>query len=401
MPNLYLRNNVWWCWGYDVDGKRWRESTHQRDRRAGELAAREIERRFAADPTARSRSKLTLERALNVVLDYQRQAGRAPNTIRASEYHAQHLLGHIEPKRQLASIGLVDTRRYLVARLDEGADRHTIAKELGMLTQAKRRCAKLGLYVPRVDPSHLIPDELGKVYTPRVRWLSLDEYHALHAELRRSSSHHSSTQDRSDYLLLYCHAGLRKAELFAVRGEDYDPVRHELRVRGTKTEEADRLVPLTEQAELVLVRRLDAAKGGAPFPVWHTVVRDIGRACERLEELWNPDVDFTPDPVTEARPVPPKPFPAATPNDLRRTFCSWLCNEGVPERVAAELLGHADTTMVRAVYGHLSRATMASAIRTLEKAVTRDVTEETGSAAQVTPLRDAAFAKMLDKTRKM
>lgn len=375
MPNLYLRGRTWWCWGYDVDGKRWRDSTHQRDRRAAELAAREIERRYAADPTARARAKLTLERALERVLAYQKQAGRAPATIRASTYHAQHLLAHLSPTGQLAAISLADTTRYVAARLDEGADRHTVAKELGMLTQAMRRCAKLGIFVPRVDPSHLVPDELGKVYTPRERWLSVDEYIALFVELQHAAKHHSSTTDRSDYLLVYCHAGLRKSELFSMRDAHYDPLRHELFVKGTKTEEAPRLVPLTEAAELVIARRIEAAKGAPPFPVWHTVCRDLERACERIG------------------------IAAVTPNDLRRTFCSWLCNEGVPERVAAELLGHADTTMVRAVYGHLDREAMARAVRALEGAVTRGVTAETETAVQPTPLRTAAFAKILEKTR--
>lgn len=395
MPRIYKRGRTFWCWGYDVDGKRWRESTHQVERRAAELAAREIERRYAADPTARARARLTLERALDIVRAYQEEAGRAPATLRAARYHAEHLVGHIDPRTQLDAIKLADTTAYLRARLAEGADRHTVAKELGLLTQAMRRCAKLGLFVLRVDPSHLIPDELGKVYTPRERWLSLDEYELLHAELRRSSQHHRSSDDRSDYLLMWCNTGLRKGELFAVRPEDYDPVRHELRVRGTKTDDADRLVPLTEAAELVLVRRIEAAKGGPPFPVWHPVVRDLARACERVEEQLNPEVDFSVTP----RPAAPKPFPAVTPNDLRRTFASWLCNQGVPERVTAELLGHTDTTMVRAVYGHLDRTTMAGAIRALQ-GVTRGVTAKSRKSGQVTPIRDAAFSKILEKSRK-
>jgi integrase len=375
VPRLYMRDRTYWCWGYDIDGKRWRESTHQVEKRAAELAAREIERRFAADPAARARSKLTIEKALKHVLTYQREAGRAPATIRAATYHAQHLVAHLNPAAPLASVKLADTTNYLRARLAEGADRHTVAKELGMLAQAIRRCAKLGIYVPAVDPSHLIPDELGKVYTPRERWLAVDEYHRLHAELRRTSAHPCSSTDRSEYLLMYCHEGLRKSELFAVEPEDYDPLRHELRVRGTKTEEADRLVSLTEAAEMVLARRIDAAGGGKPFPVWHTVVRDLGRACDRIG------------------------IARVTPNDLRRTFCSWLCNEGVPERVAAELMGHADTTMVRAVYGHLDRASMATAVKALESAVTRGVTANAKYPAHVTPLRSAAFAKILEKSR--
>jgi integrase len=49
-------------------------------------------------------------------------------------------------------------------------------------------------------------------------------------------------------------------------------------------------------------------------------------------------------------------------NDLRRTFCSLLRNAGVSLEDCADLLGHADITMVRQVYGHASKKTLKSAI---------------------------------------
>lgn len=342
---LFLRGRVWWCWGYDVDGKRWQESTHQRDRRAAELAAREIERRYAADPAHRTRSKLTLAKALEIVLDYQQQASKAPATLRATRYHAEHLIEHIDPQAPLSSITLADTTAYLRKRLAEGAHRHTIAKELRTLTQAMRRCAKLGVFVATVDPRHFVPDELGKVYTPRSRWLTRAEYEALLKDLGASLTHghRRSSQDRRDYLVVWCNVGLRKTELFDVQAGHYDAERHELFVDGTKTEEAHRIVSLNEEAEEVIARRVQAAGEGPVFPVWHTVVRDLKAACARAG------------------------IPPVTPNDLRRTFCSWLCQEGVPEALCADMMGHTSTTMVRSVYGHYDRISMAAAVGKLSK----------------------------------
>jgi integrase len=339
MAGLYLRGRVWWCWGYDVNNVRWSESTHQREKKSAELAAREIERRYATDSTTRPREKLTLEKALKLVLDFQREAGRAPATIRATTYHAEHLMAHLKPKAPLAAITLNDTTVYLRKRLAEGADRHTVAKELRTLTQAMRRCAKLGRHLPTVDPTHFVPDELGKVYTPRARWLTPEEYQALLRQLDPGADKRRE-HDRRDYVIAWCHLGLRKSELFDVQPQDYDAARRELRVRGTKTETADRLVPVGPVAAEVLERRCSLDK---PFPVWAdgSCTRDLAAACKR------------------AGIVP------VTPNDLRRTFCSWLCQAGVPERVCAELLGHANTVMVRAVYGHLDRRSMADAVAKL------------------------------------
>lgn len=46
-----------------------------------------------------------------------------------------------------------------------------------------------------------------------------------------------------------------------------------------------------------------------------------------------------------------------TPNDLRRTFASWLKQRGVDSKTVADLLGHTPTRMVDLVSGHLDDAT--------------------------------------------
>lgn len=338
---LFLRGRVWWCWGYDSGGQRWQETTRQRDHTAAKLAAREITRRNAgvADiRQARAQAGLTLERGLADLREALQRKGRTPATLRAVRYHCAHLQMHLGAATPLADVDLAQTTRYVAARLDEGGSRHTVAKELYTLTAALRRAAKLGLLVLRTDPRHLIPEDLGKVYTPRDRWLTREEYARLRAELATSAGHHSSTEDRRDYLDAWVYLGLRKTELYSVRAQHCDQTRWELEVQGTKTEGAERKVPVAAPVRPMLKRRLQQE---VPFPDWHTVTRDLARACARAG------------------------LEAVTPNDLRRTFCSWLCQAGVPERVCADLLGHEDTTMVRAVYGHLDARTLAGAVALL------------------------------------
>ena len=71
---------------------------------------------------------------------------------------------------------------------------------------------------------------------------------------------------------------------------------------------------------------------------WGNVRRDLARACELAK------------------------VPTVTPNDLRRTFASWLKNQKVDSAVVARLLGHSSTKMVDLVYRQLSAETLADAV---------------------------------------
>lgn len=348
---LWLRGKTWWCWGLDIDGKRWQESTKQREKRAAELAAREITRRYAANPERTRAQKITVEKAVEALLESMERSGRTPATVRAAEYHGIHLCSGLGANTPMIDVDLGATSKYVMRRLSEPrSSRHTVAKELRTLQQAWRRLARLKQLPP--CPS-LIPDELGgSVYTPRNRWLPRAEYELVLRELApkragKKGGMRFQKEDRRDYVTAYCFTGVRLSELYAYRrATDLDEARAELRVRGTKTEGADRLIPLATEALEVFARR-------ESFPPWHTIVRDLKRACSRAK------------------------IAPATPNDLRRTFCSWLCQQGVPERVCADLLGHSDTNMVRAVYGHLDRATLAAAVAKLSRPVAEAVAKET------------------------
>jgi integrase len=347
VSTVYKRQKTkfFWAWGFDANGRRWDESTKQVDRKAAQLAARAIELKYLADPNWKALESLTLERALDLVIDYQRRKDDAENTIRATTYHGRHLVEILGAETMLPGITLSDTTRYMTKRLKQGASRHTVAKELKTLTQAMGRAEKLGLYRPKHSPKHYMPDELEGHYKPRDRWLSNEEYERLLAALAPHAPERDQRtkrqrkrierEDRRDYLIAYCHLGVRKTELFDAQPGDYDEARRQLRVRGTKTDGADRVVPASAAAAEVLVRRNNRKK---PFPVWSNPTRDLESACDRAG------------------------VGRVTPNDLRRTFCSWLCQAGVPERVCAELMGHKSTVMVRAVYGHLDQVGMRAAV---------------------------------------
>lgn len=388
MANIYQKKGTrfLWCWGFDASGARWDESTKQTDPKAAKLAARDLERRYTADPDWKTRSKLTLVFAMSLVRDYQRASKKAANTVRATEYHARHLIEILGADTPLASITLDDTTSYLAKRVKQGASRHTVAKELTALTQAMRRAEKRGLYRPAHSPVHYIPDELGKVYKPRDRWLPRSEYAQLMTALTpntptrdqrvpKASRQRAEREDRRDYVAAWVHLGARKTELFDVLPGDYDDERRELRVRGTKTEGAGRLISVNVEIAPVLRRRCDPSRYTAAHLARLTQLvekkstEDGLTKAESLElgRLDKPFRAWTDGSCTRDLAVACKRAGIApvTPNDLRRTFCSWMCQAGVPERLCAEMMGHEDTTMVRAVYGHFDRQGQASAVAKL------------------------------------
>lgn len=335
---LYLRGKTWWAWGYDVNGKLWRESTKQRDQRAAQLAAREIERRYAVDSNAARVSKITLKIALANLLELQQKRGRASKTIEATRFHARHLIELLGADRPITSITLADTTSYYERRIEQEASPHTIHKELVALKAAWKRVAKLAGMQP---PPDLKPEEMGQVYQPRERWLPRAEYVALVAALRVTADR--TEEAREDYVTAYCFTGLRRSELFTYdRARDLDMAKRELKVWGTKTDKAERVIPLVREAYEVFARR-------ARFPAWGNSTRDLEVACRRAG------------------------IAKAGPNDFRRTFASWLCQAGVPERTAAELMGHASTAMIRAVYAHFDTPTLAAAVA---KISVQDVVQE-------------------------
>ena len=139
-------------------------------------------------------------------------------------------------------------------------------------------------------------------------------------------------------------SGLRRGELFALRWKDIDERGRLLRVReavydgtfGTpKTAAGARQIPLSGKAlQLVVEWKADAANTqpdalvfgtrlGTPISPNNVLRRSIFPACDRLG------------------------LPHATWLTFRRTYSSWSHDKGVPGKVVAQLMGHAnvDTTL--------------------------------------------------------
>jgi hypothetical protein len=98
-----------------------------------------------------------------------------------------------------------------------------------------------------------------------------------------------------------------------------------VQLQGTKTKRSKREVPILGSAGVLLAWAL----GRPIFPSWPNVRRDLHAACKRAG------------------------IPPCSPNDLRRTFSTWMQQAGAGNDLIAQAMGHVDSRMVERVYGRM------------------------------------------------
>jgi len=337
MARLFKRGEVWWAVGHDSEGRRWRRSTRQTSKRAAERVARALELENAVPPQVRP---LPLGEALDLAWGEMTLRGNAASTMEVARTRGAHLVRILGGETDVHELGAQDVNLYLRTRRSEcvrfGGKRisdHTIAKELGLLGLGLRTARRHGLF--HGEPKAVWPDALRQVYTPRDRWLTVDEYAAV---LEQATPH------RRDWITAYVFTGARHMELHGVRKDRHvDLEGRRIFVPGTKTRAAARWVPLSVDALEVVTKRMRSPGPMLFEPVWRRgrMHADLKRWCSRAGV----------EPVSA--------------NDLRRTFASWMAGAGVSDLITARLMGHTSSTMVRRVYAQLSESSLRGAVDAL------------------------------------
>lgn len=132
-------------------------------------------------------------------------------------------------------------------------------------------------------------------------------------------------------------------ELFALQWRDVDWFNRAIHVRGTKTEEASRVIPLTDK----FLARLREKREGAQTdfiiefngkPIKNNVLKSLRTACESAKI----------------------PYPVRL-YDIRHLFASTMLAGGADLAAVSRLLGHADITTTQKHYYHLLKGEMARA----------------------------------------
>jgi integrase len=317
MAKLFKRGRTYYGWVPKRGGGFRPVSTGCSDKSAAAIVHSRLERE-AVDPDHAASSAQTVD-LLDDLLRSLTRKERSAATLSFTTQKAGHL------RRLLPARADAITHRVLEGfadrRIEEGAARATVKKELGVLRQALRLARRNGLF--RRDPAEVLPDVQGD-YVPRTRALTRWELVAL--------LHHLEPA-RGAHVAFIVATATRWGESVRAQREDIGP--QFVRVRGTKTVASAASVPILPMFRPMLGWSLERAPGkvGEPlFREWLGVTNSLARACRR----------------TGIAPV--------TANDLRRTQATWLRAAGVEPQLIGAQLRHTTSRMTELVYGKLPAA---------------------------------------------
>lgn len=177
-------------------------------------------------------------------------------------------------------------------------------------------------------------------------------------------------------LMLYC--GCRPAEAADVKYEDVIKIEGVpfLHIRGTKTANSDRLVPLPKELQSRLCKR--SRKGLCATTMAHTHHNESSykRLVARLKREMNIALGATLYRNKIVEEVLSEDF---VPYLFRHTYCTDLKKMGVDVRIAKDLMGHADIRTTANIYDHADGDTLMLAARQMGL-VANDVTKTAASA---------------------
>lgn len=317
MGKLYKRGDTYWGYWSPERGKYIRESLRTADRDVARQRLKQRELGVAKEthpaPNQAPPTGTRLADALSTFL----ATVKNDNTRAFYEQRGRHLERVFGLDRLVATIVRDEVDDFIELREQEGAHTSTVYKELVCL-RGVLRCAKL--------PETAVPSYNAK-YVPRKRYLTKQRFEAIAKRL---------TTHRADWLRIACYTGMRDSEVEAASPAWIDWNLEVINVGGTKTEGSRRVVPIAaDEALRAALKRL-------PVERWDNVRRDLSRAAR------------------SAGVIEKKQW--LTPNDLRRTFASWMIQAGVAPFVVARLLGHKSTRMVETVYGQLGLETLRAAV---------------------------------------
>ena len=171
------------------------------------------------------------------------------------------------------------------------------------------------------------------------------------------------TDDRFILFLLMLYCGCRPSEAREVKGMDIKMLESQpvLHIRGTKTDNADRFVPIPD----VLYQRIKKTPkfdylctSGAGKKYNQTSYR---RLCLRLYREMNISMGCR---VYRNQLIPPYPLADDfVPYDLRHTYCTDLQKKKVDLRTAQYLMGHSDISLTANIYTHADNSTILEAAK--------------------------------------
>ena len=155
------------------------------------------------------------------------------------------------------------------------------------------------------------------------------------------------------FLLMY-YCGCRPAEAIGAIGKDIETTEdggHRLHIRGTKTENANRYVPIPD----VFYQKVKDTPPFSPIAPNRAGRFHTESSYDRLVSLLKRQMNISMGCKVYRNQLQP-PFPLAedfVPYCLRHTYCTNLAKSGVDVRTAQRLMGHANIQITANIYTHV------------------------------------------------
>lgn len=158
--------------------------------------------------------------------------------------------------------------------------------------------------------------------------------------------------------IIVLETGARPSEASNLIGKDIDHKTHLLHIRGTKTVNSDRYVPIPD-------RLYEDIKDTKPFDyICHHDKSSYRRLRERLYREMN--ISMGAKTYRNAL-IPPLPLAKDfTPYCLRHTYCTDLCKAGIDVRTAQKLMGHANISITSDIYTHVDQSEILKAAEKIQ-----------------------------------
>lgn len=260
----------------------------------------------------------------------------------ATQVRDRYRIRHLYPEftgRNLDRIDGAMVRAYIAKRQEDGASNGTVRGELALMTAI----VNWGIH----ELEWPLKNPWAKRRPPqdeqRDKWLTREEAARLMDAAEGLARGKRGWRYLPDFIALCLYAGLRREEAMNLTWDrvylDNGTIRF-----GAKDQKSRKAstIPINRQARMALLSRLEATGGtGRVFPKtdpWHAFQKAV--AAAGLE-----DVRI---------------------HDLRRTFGSWLAQDGVPIQQISRLMRHGSVVVTDKVYAHLSTETLMEATKVLD-----------------------------------
>ncbi len=356
--HLYRRGKTWWGWTFDASGKQERFSTGCTDKVAARIVLAHHER-DAADPDTASKRAATLGQAFDLMMRDRRSlvlagkrsestlsfydshirpwlifAGRQIRRIPSNKNTADYSKTERDDLANLgANLALMDagSNRFVDAftihRREQGQTERCIGHDRQTLKSALKMAKRDRIWSGDIE---VIFGRFDTGYVPEQHHVSQADAWKLLAEIGEPSTdpHRRVLPHRRAYVSFMLATGAETGAILRARREDITETL--VRVRGTKTRDRDRFVPIVTEWQRELLAYVEAhadGKDGMLFTPWASALRALKQAAKRAG------------------------IRHMNRHGLRHCYSAWMKAEGVPHSELYLAMGHASTLMLERVYG--------------------------------------------------